>query len=336
VDGLVIGAAMGPAELARVLDEHIAPLASADAFAGVVLVAKNGEPVFQKSYGLADRERKIPITDTTRFNLGSINKIFTKTAIARLMAEGTLRAADTIGKLLPDYPNALAKSATVQQLLEHRAGIVDFFGPAFESAPKTSFRSNADYFSLVAPQPLLFEPGTNRRYCNGCYIVLGAIIERLSGIRYEDYIAEHVFRRAGMNGAGFFHADRLPADVALGYTRRGDGGGALNTNERMHGAAGSGAGGAYASAADLLAFDNALRSQRLLDPKMTAWMLQVDHVTPGRSDGVIGIGGGAPGVNAVLESDGTWTVAVVGNLDPPSADALGQSIHRQLSADGRR
>jgi D-alanyl-D-alanine carboxypeptidase len=325
-----IDGAMPPPELARALDAHVTRIVEADGFAGVVLVAKDGKTVFEKAYGLADRDRKLPVAPTTRFSLGSINKIFTKTAIAQLIAEGKLARTDTIGTLLPDYPNPQAKGATIDQLIEHRAGIADFFGPAFDAAPKSAFRSNADYYRFVASRPLLFEPGTKHQYCNGCYIVLGAIVERLSGLRYEDYVAERIFRPAGMTGAGFFHADRLPADVALGYTRLGKLGPTLRGNSEMHGAAGSGAGGAYASAADLVAFDCALRAQALVDATMTAWLLHVGAVTPGRTDGHLGIAGGAPGVNAVLESDKTWTVAVVGNLDPPSASRLGVAIHRQL------
>jgi D-alanyl-D-alanine carboxypeptidase len=339
---LPIDASMLPDALSRALDAYIGPLVADDRFAGVVLVAKDGAPVFEKAYGLADRGTGVspvgtPNRVTTRFSLGSINKIITKTAIARLISEGRLTTADTIGKLLPDYPNTAAKAATVEQLLEHRAGIVDFFGPAFTAAPKDRFRSNQDYFALVAPQPLLFEPGARRQYCNGCYIVLGAIIERLSGMSYEDYVTRHVFTPAGMTGAGFFHADRLPPDTAHGYTRRGrEGDDSLRNSAPMHGVAGSGAGGAYASARDLLAFDTALRGQKLLDAKWTAWMLGVDQVSPGRSDGDrmdggIGIAGGAPGVNAVLDSSLTWTVVVVGNLDPPVAERLGVAIHRQLT-----
>jgi D-alanyl-D-alanine carboxypeptidase len=334
---LPIDASMSPDALSRALDAHIGPLVADDRFAGVVLVAKDGVPVFEKAYGLADRGTQAPNRPTTRFSLGSINKIFTKTAIARLISEGRLSTADTIGKLLPDYPNAAAKAATVEQLLEHRAGVADFFGPAFTQAPKDRFRSNQDYFALVASQPLLFEPGARRQYCNGCYIVLGAIIERLSGMSYEDYVTRHVFGPAGMTGAGFFHADRLPPDTAHGYTRRSrEGDDSLRDSAPMHGVAGSGAGGAYASARDLLAFDTALRGQKLLDPRQTAWILGVDQVSPGRgdggrSDGSIGIAGGAPGVNAVLDSSLTWTVVVVGNLDPPVAERLGVAIHRQLT-----
>lgn len=330
-----INATMAPAELEPALDGWLAPMAAADTFSGVVLVAKSGTPVFEKAYGFANRDTRTPNLVTTRFSLGSINKIFTKTAIAKLVGEGRLALTDTIGTLLPDYPNPAAKVATVAQLLEHRAGVADFFGPDFNEAPKSRFRSNADYYAFVAPKPLLFEPGARRQYCNGCYIVLGAIIERLSGMPYEDFVARHVFAPAGMTTAGAFRSDALPPDTARGYTRRGPSasaaGGALADNAPMHGLAGSGAGGGYAAARDLLAFDVALRAGRLLDAKQTAWMLNVDAATPGRSGGALGIAGGAPGVNAVLESSDTWTVVVVGNLDPPAAERLGVVIHRQLA-----
>lgn len=193
--------------------------------------------------------------------------------------------------------------------------------------PKSQFRSNADYYRLVSSLPPTFAPGERRQYCNGCYIVLGAIVEKVSGQAYEDYVAEHIFASAGMRAARF---DRDGA--AIGYTRRSpDGETPLRPNTDGTGLAGSAAGGGHATAADLLAFESALRTGRLADPKQTAWLLDVDAVTPGRSDGHLGIAGGAPGINGVLESDAKWTVVVLANLDPPSASGLGLAIHRQLT-----
>jgi D-alanyl-D-alanine carboxypeptidase len=350
-----ITASMTKDELSRALDGYLAPLAAKDEFAGVVLIAKDGQPVYQGAYGLADRERKTPIVATTRFNYASIGKAFTRTAIAQLIGQNKLALTDTVGKLLPDYPNEQTRAATVEQLLTMRGGIADFFGPAFDAAPKTQFASNADYFRLVSNQPPLFAPGAREQYCNGCYIVLGAIIERVSGMPYEQYIAEHVFKRAGMSGAGFIAAD--PRGAARGYTRRGragagspggpggpDGpggaggpGGAdarppLRDNADMHGVAGSAAGGSYGQASDLLAFDNALREQRLLDAKMTGWYFNMPPPPPGRVTGLNGgIAGGAPGINSLLESAGPWTVIVISNLDPPSATRLGAAIAKALT-----
>ena len=203
---------------------------------------------FARGYGEADRETHAANTPATRFNIGSINKSFTQMAIAQLIAAGRLKATDTIGSLLPDYPNVDARAATVQQLLDHRGGIADFFGPTFVATPKETLRSNADYYRLVAPQPLTFAPGTRRAYCNGCYIVLGEIIARVSGQSYEAYVVEHVFTPAGMARTAFVMPQPRPADVAQGYTTRGgNGGGAARSNAGMIGAGGSAAGGAYST-----------------------------------------------------------------------------------------
>lgn len=136
-----------------------------------------------------------------------------------------------------------------------------------------------------------------------------------------------------MKTAGFFQSDRFPPHVAVGYTSRAPASpNVLQSNNQLIGASGSAAGGAYATAADLLAFDSALREGRLLNPKMTAWMLEegVEAVKGRRAGGELGIAGGAPGIGAALESDGTWTVVVVGNLDPPTAEQAGVAIARQL------
>jgi CubicO group peptidase (beta-lactamase class C family) len=327
---------MDAAAMAQALDAHLQPRVADDRFAGVVLIARDGQPMVQRTYGLADREARRPATMETRFNLGSINKLFTKVAIGQLLQAGKLALTDTVGALLPDYPESPARRATVDQLLGHRGGVADFFGPAFTAAPKAQFRANADYYRFVAAQPVRFEPGGRQEYCNGCYIVLGAIVERVSGMPYETYVARHVFGPAGMPGAGWFAADALPPLVARGYTRRTGPttpDGPLRPNDSLHGAAGSAAGGGHATAADLLAFDTALRTGRLLDPARTAWMLQTDRVDPAppeRARGGIGAAGGAPGINAALESDGRWTVVVLANLDPPSAVGVAQAIRRAL------
>ncbi len=319
---------MTSAALTPALDGYLSELSARDEFAGVVLVAKDGTRLFEKGYGPADRERQAPITLEHRFNLASIGKAFTKVAIGQLITQGKLALPDTIASKLPDYPNAQSGKATIDQLLNHTAGIADFFGPAFDAAPKDRFQSNSDYFRLVSTEPPLFAPGAENRYCNGCYIVLGEIITRVSGQPYERYVADHVFTPAGMTGAGF--AAYGDPQVAPGYTRLGPANGTLSSNAPMHGRHGSAAGGAFARAADLLAFDNALRDGRLLDAKMTGWFFDGPPATAPRARGAIGLAGGAPGANAALEADGTWTIIVTGNLDPPNAARVAAAIRRQL------
>lgn len=247
------------------------------------------------------------------------------------MSNGKLSYSDTLGKHLPDYPQEQSRAATIEQLLGHAAGIGDIFGETFAGTPKDRFRSNADYLRFISQQPPLFAPGTRTQYCNGCYIVLGAIIERVSGMPYEQYLAGHVFKPAGMTHTGFPHTDSIEPDIAIGYTRRTPDG-HLRSNVLMRGAAGSAAGSAFATAADLLAYDNALRERRLLDEQGTSRVLRTEAKGTARVMGGYGIAGGAPGTSAVLDSDGVWTVIALANLDPPSGEAIGTAIMRALAA----
>ena len=304
---------MTSVELSTALDAFLSRLTTDDVFSGVALVAKAGEIVFHKAYGFADRANRRPNTPETRFNIGSINKTFTQLAIGQLVAAGKLKYTDTLGALLPDYPQGSTRAATVDELLTHRAGVADFFGPAFTNAPKDRFRSNADYYRYVGALPPLFAPGERSQYCNGCYIVLGAIVERVSGMPYERYVAERIFKPADMTSTGYPQVDAIESNVALGYTRRGPDG-TLRSNVYLHGASGSAAGGGYSTASDLLAYVNARRNGRL--PKDT---------------GGIGIAGGAPGTSAVVEANATWTVVVLANLDPPAGERLGVAIMEALT-----
>jgi CubicO group peptidase (beta-lactamase class C family) len=263
--------------------------------------------VFFRAYGYADREERVPNTTRTRFNLGSVNKTFTQAAIRQLVAAGKLSYTDTLGKFFPAYPQAVSRSATIEQLLGMQGGLPDFFGDDFNRAPKSNFTSNADYFRFVSHRPPLFAPGERTQYCNGCYIALGEIVAKVSGMPYEKYVAEHVFARAEMTSTGYPRSDRPESDIALGYTRQG--GGPWRNNIAMHGVTGSAAGGGYSTALDLLTYVKAIRAGKF----------------PGANT-ELGIGGGAPGINALVETRGEWTVIVLANLDPPAASEPGRAI----------
>ncbi len=313
-----------PAEFAAKLDAWIAPHVKSDAFAGVVLVARGGAPIFHRAYGPADRERNVAANIDTAYNVASIGKKFTQVAVAKLIQDGKLKRTTTIGEVIPDYPNAVTRAATVTQLIEMQGGIADFFGAPFDRADKTKFASNHAYYLHVASQPPRFAPGAQREYCNGCYIVLGEMVERLAHMRFEDYVGATVIGPAGMNRTGYFNTATLPANVAVPYGRLKGPAAPYESTRAMHGAAGSGAGGLYSTAKNLLAFDRALRTGRLLNPEMTVWVL-------GGTNAQLGVAGGAPGTNAILASDGTWTVIVTANVSPPLPESLGQSIARALA-----
>lgn len=305
------------AELLREVASLIDRKAADDSFSGVVLIAKDGQPVFQRAVGLASKSYNVPNRVDTKFNLGSINKAFTGVAIMQLVAAGKLALSDTLIKHLPDYPNKqAAEKITIQHLLDMKSGIGDFFGARFEATPKDRLRTISDYLPLFAEQPLLFEPGQGERYSNGGYIVLGALIEKITGQSYYDYVRAHIFKPAGMENTDYYEADHITPNLATGYTRRSSEAGKLVSNIYTAPARGSSAGGGYATAEDLLKFARALQSNKLPAPE--------------RLRGAFGIAGGAPGINALLLAGppASYTIIVLSNYDPPSATDLGEQIRQ--------
>jgi len=321
--------AASDADAARAADAELSAAAARGDFSGVALLARDGRPFFEKAWGFGDREKRIANTIDTRFNLGSINKIFTQVAIGQLAAAGKLSLGDTIRKRLPSYPAAYADRVTIGQLVSMSSGMGDFFGPKYQATPKAKLRSLTDYLPLFQDEPLRFEPGTRREYSNAGYVVLGLIIEAASGEDFYAYVREHVFAPAGMRDTEWWAIDDAVPNRAVGYTREG---GALHPNREYLPARGSSAGGGYSTAGDLLKFDAALRGGRLLPPPWTAWIFdRSDAPNPaaGLPDhGGLGVAGGTPGVNAVLdmELDAGTTVIVLANLDPPAAERAARKL----------
>jgi CubicO group peptidase (beta-lactamase class C family) len=324
------------------IKEELAEMTSNDEFSGVVLIAKGGDPVFLEAFGCASREHSVLNLADTKFNLGSINKVFTKTAVAMLLSQGKLSLYDTIGEHIEDYPNEeAAEKVTVRHLIEMTSGIGDFFGQRYSGTPKARIRTLEDYLPLFVDKPLEFEPGTDNMYSNGGYVVLGIIIERVSGESYFDFVRKHIFEPAGMEDTDSFEADEIVDNLASGYTRRGpDGaGGEIKSNIYTRPARGSSAGGGYSTVMDLLAFIEAIESNALLPPEYSDWILGGPE-PGGRSEGdeggeprAIALAGGAPGINSFLEIGlpGGYTVIVMTNLDPPTAMTAGSLVRRRLS-----
>jgi CubicO group peptidase (beta-lactamase class C family) len=328
------------AAVAAEAGKYLKQAADAGAFSGVVLLARNGTPFFFEPYGSADRDFGVPNRKDTKFNLGSINKAFTQAAIAQLAAAGKLSPSDTIRKHLPDYPSNAADRITIQQLVTMTSGLGDIFGKKYDATPKSRLRTLADFLPLFANDPLLFEPGTSRRYSNAGYVVLGLIVEKASGQSYSDYVREHLFRPAGMKNTDAYPQDAIVPNRAAGYTRETQGEESPRPDAPLHvniyalPAVSTSAGGGYSTAEDLLAFDQAMRANRLLPPAWTDWFYS-DKTSPPSLDapakkrgGGWGIAGGTAGVNAQIESDldGGATVVVLSNLDPPSAETVAKKL----------
>jgi D-alanyl-D-alanine carboxypeptidase len=308
------------AELLRRLTTSVDSLAKAGQFSGVAVLAKNGVPVFQHAYGMADRERSVANNLETAFNLGSINKVFTQIAILQLQAAGKLSLDSTLAAYWPDYPNKeVAHKITIRQLMRHTSGIGGNIFDTPAGGKRNDIRTLKDYLPLFVNEPLQFEPGSSNAYSNAGYVVLGLLIERLSGQDYYTYVREHIIQPAGMRRTDSFFVDSLPPNTAIGYTR-GDDNAPPNTPQRRNAkdlpGRGSSAGGGYSTAQDLLKFLQALREHRI----------------PNGMPAGLGIAGGSGGINAVVEGDlpGGYDLVVLTNLDPPAAMRVARMVRDWL------
>lgn len=309
--------ALSAAELPARFEAYLAERAKADEFAGVVLVARNGTPVFRKACGIAERRFGAAVREDTRFNLGSLCKLFTRLSIAQLAEQGRLRLDDALERWLPDWPRGSGRKITLDMLAEHRAGTTDFFNERFQRMDRSALRHNRDYVALFRDDSLWFEPGTAQRYSNGGFVLLGEVVAKASGADYYDYVRRHVFEPAGMKGTDSYEADDPTPNVAMGYYR--EGGGPLRENVHTRPARGSAAGGGYATADDLLCFEQALRNAKLVGPAWSRWVLGGPRPGVGPDAGPVpdayAMAGGAPGVTASLTHRGEWTLIVLSNLD---------------------
>lgn len=316
--------------------------AAADRFAGAVLVAKNGKPIFTGAYGLADREKKTPNKLSTRFRIGSMNKMFTATSILQLVQAGKIQLADPVGKHLTDYPNLdVASKVTIHHLLTHTGGTGDFFGPQY-NAHRLELQALKDYVTLYGKRGLEFEPGSKWAYSNYGFLLLGLVIEKVSGQSYYDYVREHVYKPAGMTSSDSLPEGEIVPDRSIGYTKAG--GGEWHPNTDTLPPRGTSAGGGYSTVEDLLRFANALANHKLLDTHHT------ELLTTGKVDGgggkyaygfgdrtvngvrSFGHGGGAPGMNGDLEiyPQSGYVIAVLANMDPPAAGRISDFIGNRL------
>jgi len=332
-DAAAEGAPTGPpptdSQIVAALGAELDSLAGIGAFSGAVMLDKGGKPLFARAYGMASREAKRPNAIETQFNLGSINKIFTSVAIHQLAQAGKLGLDDPIGRHLKDFPAENAKRITIRMLLNHRSGVPDVLRTPELWENPGKVRTAEDWYRLIKDQPLEFEPGTRNQYSNGGYAVLGMIVERRSGQDYYAYIREHVYRPAGMSRTESFAAEEIPADAAIGYTRESDAhgapgsvpprGGALQPITSRFGRP-SAAGGGFSTVGDLVKFARALGTGKLLDEEGTRRV----------HGGGLGIAGGSPGCNALLESNGPYTLAVLANADPPAAERLVKTAGRMI------
>ena len=318
--------------------------AAADRFSGAALVAKNGTPIFTSAYGLADRDKKISNATNTKFRIGSMNKMFTATAVLQLAQSGKLKLTDPLGKYLTDYPNKnIATKVTIEQLLSHTGGTGDFFGPEFDKH-RLELKTLEDYAKLYGAREPQFEPGSRWEYSNYGFLLLGLVVQKASGEDYYAYVREHIYKPAGMNSTDSLPEDQSVPERSVGYTKFG-GGATWKPNTDTLPYRGTSAGGGYSTVGDLLAFATAVQNHKLLDEKHTD-LLTTGHTAVAQGEkyaygfmdkteaGVrsFGHGGGAPGMNGDLRiyPASGYVIVVLANLDPPAASRPADFIGNRL------
>jgi CubicO group peptidase (beta-lactamase class C family) len=334
-------------QITKEVDASLSELAAKDQFSGVLLLAKDGKILWEEAYGLADREAKIPNTVNTQFRLGSMNKMFTSVAVAQLVQQGKLKFSDTVATALPDYPNReVAAKITVEQLLTHTSGLGDFFTPEFDKK-KDSLHELKDYLPLFVKEPLAFEPGKGWSYSNAGFLVLGLIIERVSGENYYDYVQHHIYDVARMKNSGSPRQTDKLSNVAVGYTRVEENEPLIRNSDTLPWR-GSSAGGGNSTVEDLLKFDQALRHNKLVSPELTQMITTGKVHPPQFPEGmkyaygfeeetvygkrVVGHNGGAPGMNGALDIhwETGYTVIALANRDPRVAEDWAKYISARL------
>jgi D-alanyl-D-alanine carboxypeptidase len=324
--------AQGPAspltaeEFAALVDAHLDGLEEQGLFSGVVLIAHEGEILLLRAMGPMNEDGD-PNTTDTRFALASTSKTFTAAAVVQLADRGLLNLDDPVSTYLPDYPEAMIQGVTIRHLLTHTSGLGSF---NYEDIrPLTTI----DEMLLKPIEPPAFSPGTDFRYSNGGFVLLGAVIEQVSGQTFWEYLDEHIFRPAGMASTGAFAPDSLPDNTAYGlaYQRLG----VRASNASILPARPGPAGDFYTTAEDMLRFATALQGNTLIGPELTEEMftpaVSVGTAPSGAtaeyglgfvittSGDVVRIGhtGGFPGISSwfAMYPDLGYTVVILSNYD---------------------
>ncbi|MCC6650926.1 MAG: beta-lactamase family protein [Candidatus Eisenbacteria bacterium] len=335
-----------PARFAELVDR----IAAEGRFSGSVCLMRNGEALVSRAWGEADREAHTPNSDTTRFGIASVGKMFTAVAIAQLAEAGKLQIEDRAAKFVPGWLPPGAESVTIAQLLTHTSGLGDYLGGVVNDRSGRSFDALEDYRRFAVESPIAFAPGSAFQYSNTGYVVLGAILEKVSGLPWHDWVNDRVLAAAGMTHSDAKRDGHRPrGPIATGYHLSEEG--VWGRTDTLRAGNGTPAGGGEATAKDLARFGTALFEGRLVTPAMLARMTEPrvamagtgkqygygTEIVSGREGrSIFGHEGGFPGVGASLEvylPEG-YVLAVLSNTTggaAPVADAWRDLLLRSIA-----
>lgn len=317
-------------------------------FSGTVLLARGGEILLEASYGKADIEWSIPNTASTRYGIGSLSKPFAATLVMNLVENNRLSLDGTLGEYLPElYADTAVASVTVSQLLSHTSGIAglprDLNGSWWNTIGRQTFKP-ADFAKEWIKPVLTSEPGTKFQYMNAGFVLLGIIVERVTGQSYADALNERVFIPAGMDSSGVLTSTEIVKNLAHGYIRPPEGG--LLQAPAADPSVLSAAGGLYATARDIYRFDRALYGNALVSEETRTLMMTAKSAAPygfgwvdqswtlanGSKLSVKSHTGSVPGYQAnYLRSEETeTTVIVISNYNQGFVGTMGPDLMRVL------
>ena len=320
-------------DFAAKAEQFVNALVAQNQFTGTVLVAREGKPIFRKGFSFANREWDIANGPETKFRLGSITKQFTATAILELVEAGKLKTDDPISKYYTDAPASWSK-ITIHHLLTHTSGIPSYTSiPGFFQKEAMFDLTPAEIVKLTQDQPLEFEPGEKWKYDNSGYILLGYVIEKVSGQSYADFIRQHIFEPLGMRDTGYDNTKDVLRHRASGYVYNS--GHWLNAPYlamTLPYAAGS----LYSTVDDLLAWDQALYAGKLLSAESFQKMFTPYKNGYGYGWGIgkqfdrkmISHNGGINGFSTIISRypDDKVTIIVLANMQTNAAGRIAKAL----------
>ncbi len=336
------------AEIVERLEACMAKLAEDDAFSGAVLVARDEHTLFARAYGMASKSYAVANRLDTKFNIASLGKMLTGVAVAQLVEQGKLSFDDPVSSYLPtDWLRPeVSQRVQIRHLLTHTSGLGDYFRRMRQQLDPMVFRGLSDYRPLVADATLAFEPGSRWSYSNTGYLLLGVVIEQVTGQSYFEYLREHVYQPAGMINTDAYEKDRPVPNRATGYMKLYTANGVQWMSNRYSRAMKGGpSGGSFSTVEDLWRFGTALRTHKLLGAECTREVLSAK---PELSSPFYGYGffiartdagrvahhsGDGSGIEACFRMylDSGYTAAVLSNYNKPAASIVDRVAHQLIA-----
>jgi CubicO group peptidase (beta-lactamase class C family) len=331
-------------EFLKQTKDLMAKLIDKGLFSGTLLVAKGENVLLTMAAGEASKAFHVPNNIDTKFNLGSMNKMFTSTAIVQLAEKGNLSLDDPMGKYIDEswLPKDVTSKITVRHLLTHSSGLGSYFNETYMKSSRALFRKLDDYKPLIKDDRPAFEPGKQFQYSNTGMFLLGVVIEKVTGEDYFGYIREAIYEPAGMTNTDCYEMDYPVENLAIGYSPDPKSPYGWQNNLYKHVIKGGPAGGGFSTVKDLHKFALALLSGRYVSKESLKAMwtdhLKADYgygfsVSESPAGKVVGHGGGFDGINSNLDIylDSGFIVAVMSNVDQgasPVARKIGGFLAR--------